>query len=139
NVRGAASPPSPPPGERVGVRGPASKAPWHFTNVAQAAGVTEPMFSFPAWFFDYDNDGWPDLFVAGYSLQTVGDITAEYLGLPYKSERARLFHNNHDGTFSDVTKEAHLDKILHGMGSNFGDLDNDGWLDFHIGTGDPEL
>jgi hypothetical protein len=115
------------------------KAPWHFSNVAAAAGVTEPLFSFPAWFFDYDNDGWPDIFVTGYFLQNVGDVAAEYLGLPHKSERARLFHNNRNGTFSDVSKEAHLDKILLGMGSNFGDLDNDGWLDFYVGTGDPEL
>src|SRR5439155_587154 len=67
------SSPSPPPGERAGlpteasakagVRGRPSKLPWHFTNVATAAGVTEPLFSFPAWFFDYDNDGWPDIFV----------------------------------------------------------------------------
>ena len=115
------------------------KGPWHFTDVAKAAGVTEPLFSFPTWFFDYDNDGWPDIFVAGYALQSVGDIAAEYLGLPDKSERARLYHNNHDGTFSDVTKAAHLDKILLAMGSNFGDLDNDGWLDFYLGTGDPDL
>ena len=115
------------------------KGQWHFTDVAKSAGVTEPLFSFPTWFFDYDNDGWPDIFVAGYALQSVGDIAAEYLGLPHKSERARLYHNNHDGTFSDVTKAAHLDKILLAMGSNFGDLDNDGWLDFYLGTGDPDL
>ncbi len=115
------------------------KGPWHFTDVAAAAGVTEPIFSFPTWFFDYDNDGWPDIFVAGYALQSVGDVAAEYLGLPHKSERAHLYHNNHDGTFSDVTKAAHLDKILLAMGSNFGDLDNDGWLDFYLGTGDPDL
>ncbi len=115
------------------------KGKWRFTNVAAAAGVTEPIMSFPTWFFDYDNDGWPDIFVAGYGLQNVGDIAAEYLGQPYKSERARLYHNNHDGTFTDVSKAAHLDKILLGMGSNFGDLDNDGWLDFYIGTGDPDF
>jgi hypothetical protein len=124
-------------GARDGSKDP--KAPWKFTNVALAAGVTEPIFSFPSWFFDYDNDGWPDLFVAGYNLQSVGDIAADYLGLPYKSERARLFHNNRDGTFTDVSKAAQLDKILLGMGSNFGDLDNDGWLDFYLGTGDPDL
>jgi len=124
-----------------GPQGPTKdpKGPWKFTNVAAAAGVTEPLFSFPTWFFDYDNDGWPDLFVAGYRLESVGDIAAEYLGLPHKSETTRLFHNNRDGTFSDVTRAAHLDKILLAMGSNFGDLDNDGWLDFYLGTGDPDL
>src|SRR5207244_8861127 len=69
----------------------------------------------------------------------VGDIAADYLGLPTKAERARLYHNNHDGTFTDVTKAAHLYKVLLGMACNFGDLDNDGYLDFYLGTGDPDL
>ncbi|HTL67371.1 MAG TPA: CRTAC1 family protein [Lacunisphaera sp.] len=116
------------------------RAPWRFTNVAESAGVTEPIKSFPSWFFDYDNDGWPDLFVCGYSIKNAGDILADYLGSgPPTSERPRLYHNNHDGTFTDVTKSAGLWKIIEGMGANFGDLDNDGWLDFYIGTGDPIL
>ena len=114
-------------------------APWHFTNVAAAAGVTEPFSSFSCWFWDYDNDGWLDLFVAGYHIQDVGDVAADYLGLPHAGERARLYHNRGDGTFEDVSKQAGLDKLLHTMGCNFGDLDNDGWLDFYVGTGDPNL
>jgi hypothetical protein len=116
-----------------------ARSAWQFTDVGEAAGVTSQVASFPTWFFDYDNDGWPDIFVAGYYIKSVGDIAAEYLGLPNSGERARLYHNNRDGTFTDVSKEAHLDKILHGMGSNYGDLDNDGFLDFYIGTGDPDL
>ncbi len=113
---------------------------WHFTDVAAAAGVTEPNRSFPAWFWDYDNDGWPDIFVCGYAIHDAGDILADYLGMgPPQAERPRLYHNNHDGTFTDVTKQVGLWKILEGMGSNFGDLDNDGWLDFYVGTGDPIL
>ncbi len=115
------------------------RARWHFTDVASTAGVTEPLKSFPAWFFDYDNDGWLDLFVSGYSIQDAGDIAADYLGIPTKAEYPRLYHNNHDGTFTDVTKSAGLWKILEAMGANFGDLDNDGWLDFYVGTGDPYL
>jgi hypothetical protein len=116
------------------------KARWHFTNVAAPAGVTEPMRSFPCRFWDYDNDGWPDIFVCGYRVQDAGDTLADYLGVgPPEAERPRLYHNNHDGTFSDVTKQVGLWKILEGMGANFGDLDNDGWLDFYIGTGDPNL
>jgi hypothetical protein len=124
--------------------GPAStnangKVVWKFTDVAKEAGVTEPLFSFPCWFFDYDNDGWDDLFVSGYHIKDVGDICADYLGLPTDAERARLYHNNHDGTFKDVTKEMGLYHVLHAMGSNFGDLDNDGFLDFYLGTGDPDF
>jgi hypothetical protein len=117
----------------------AGKVVWKFTDVARQAGVTEPLFSFPCWFFDYDNDGWDDLFVCGYHLQDVGDVCADYLGLPNNAERPRLYHNNRDGTFTDVTRQTGLYHVLHGMGANFGDLDNDGFLDFYIGTGDPDL
>jgi len=115
------------------------KGAWKFTDVAAQAGVTEPRYSFPTWFFDYDNDGWLDIFVCGFGIKDVGDIAADYLGLPTKAERARLYHNNQDGTFTDVTKEARLYRILLGMACNFGDLDNDGYLDFYLGTGDPDL
>jgi hypothetical protein len=115
------------------------KVVWKFTDVATRAGVTEPLYSFPCWFFDYDNDGWDDIFVCGYHIKDVGDICADYLGLPTDAERPRLYHNNHDGTFKDVTREAGLWHVLQAMGCNFGDLDNDGFLDFYLGTGDPNL
>jgi hypothetical protein len=116
-----------------------ARAPWRFTDVAEAAGVTEPPTTFTCWFFDYDNDGWPDILVNGYGIQDVGDIAADYLGLPYAGQRAKLYRNNRDGTFTDATKECGLDKLLLTMGANFGDLDNDGWLDFYVGTGNPDL
>jgi len=113
---------------------------WHFTNTAVDAGVTAQERSFSCAFFDYDNDGWSDLLVTGYRIRDAGDILVDYLGSPPAgAERARLFRNNHDGTFANVTAAAGLDRILHGMGLNFGDLDNDGWLDFYVGTGDPAL
>jgi len=115
------------------------KVVWGFTDVASRAGVTEPLYSFPCWFFDYDNDGWDDIFVCGYHIKDVGDVCADYLGLPNDGERPRLYHNNHDGTFKDVTRETGLWHVLHAMGANFGDLDNDGFLDFYLGTGDPNL
>ncbi len=120
--------------------GNSPEVPWRFTDVAAAAGVTGQARSFSCWFFDYDNDGWSDILVTGYRIQDAGDILADYLGSPpARAERARLFRNNHDGTFADVTARVGLDKILHAMGANFGDLDNDGWLDFYVGTGDPAL
>ncbi len=117
----------------------AGKVVWKFTDVASRAGVTEPIYSFPCWFFDYDNDGWDDLFVCGYHIKDVGEVCADYLGLPNEAERPRLYHNNHDGTFKDVTRETGLYRVLHAMGANFGDLDNDGFVDFYLGTGDPDL
>jgi hypothetical protein len=115
-------------------------APWKFTDISHQAGVDTQYSSFSCFFFDYDNDGWPDLYVGGYgSITNVGDIANDYLGLPTPAEKARLYHNNHNGTFTDVTKQVHLDKVIEGMGLNYGDLDNDGWLDFYAGTGNLEL
>ncbi len=112
---------------------------WKFTDVAYEAGIGGPPESFTCWFFDYDNDGWPDILVTGYLIQDVGDIAADYLGLPYAGQRTKLYRNNGDGTFSDVSKECGLDKLLLSMGASFGDLDNDGWLDCYFGTGNPDL
>lgn len=110
-----------------------------FTDVTDAAGVRQPLHSFATWFFDYDNDGWLDLLVTGYYTETLNDIPAFHLGLPNKAETPRLYHNNGDGTFRDVTKEVALDRVILAMGAGFGDLDNDGWLDCYFGTGAPEF
>ena len=109
---------------------------WKFTDVTTQAGVAEPLQSFGTWFFDYDNDGWPDLFVTGFYVDTLNDIGAFEIGLPNKAETPRLYHNNHDGTFTNVAHQAGLDRAILPMGANFGDLDNDGWLDVYLGTGD---
>ncbi len=114
--------------------GPDSSGQWRFSDTAAKARVDNRILSFATFFFDYDNDGGQDLFLSGYSLPNgVGDIAAEYLGLPNKGEKPRLYHNNLDGTFSNVTVEAGLHRICHTMGHNYGDLDNDGWLDFYCG------
>jgi hypothetical protein len=110
---------------------------WQFTDVTQIAGVAEPVESFPTFFFDYDNDGWLDIFVAGYWMDTYNDVAAFEMHKPYKAETPRLYHSNHDGTFTDVTKAANLGRAILAMGAGFGDLDNDGWLDIYLGTGEP--
>src|SRR6185369_11776376 len=69
----------------------------------------------------------------------VGDVAADYLGMETKGAKSHLFHNNGDGTFSDVSVATKLSRVIHGMGANYGDLDNDGWLDFYVGTGDPNF
>ncbi len=110
-----------------------------FTECAEKAGITGPKFSFGSFFFDYNQDGWPDLFVCGYKADNVGDIAAEYVGKPSSVEKPRLYRNNKNGTFTDVTAEMHLQRSITGMGLNFGDMDNDGYPDFYIGTGNPDL
>jgi hypothetical protein len=110
---------------------------WKFTDVTAQARVAGPAHSFATWFFDYDNDGWPDLFVAGYAIQSMQDVGAFEVGHASAAEQPRLYRNNHDGTFTDVTHAAHLDRAILTMGANFGDLDNDGWLDIYLGNGEP--
>ncbi|MCC7373038.1 MAG: CRTAC1 family protein [Verrucomicrobiales bacterium] len=115
------------------------KVVWRFRDAAVAAGISETVYSFPTWFFDYDNDGFEDIFVSGYLIQDVGDVAADYLGLRHKAARPRLYRNLGNGTFTNMTAAVHLDRVCHTMGCNFGDLDNDGWLDFYLGTGDPDF
>jgi hypothetical protein len=134
-------------------RGGTSPDNWHFEERAAAAGVELPLASFPAMFMDYDQDGFDDLLVLSYDMRSSTSlhdaVAREYLGLPVKIdvngakadvESSRLFRNKGDGTFEDVTKRVGLDgKVIYAMGTNFGDLDNDGWLDVYVGTGNPDL
>jgi hypothetical protein len=112
---------------------------WHFSNQATKLKVDGPAHSFPSWFFDFDNDGWQDIFSCGYGVNDVGTVAADYLGLKHGAARSRLYRNLGDGTFEDVSREAGLYRLLLGMAGNYGDLDNDGFLDFYIGTGTPQL
>jgi len=109
-----------------------------FTEVGRQAGVQAPMFSFATWFFDYDNDGWPDLFVDSY-LMVPEETVKTYLGMPHNGETLKLYRNKHDGTFEDVTEQVGLDKVYMPMGANFGDVDNDGFLDVYLGSGNPNF
>src|SRR5450432_2181177 len=114
-----------------------------FTDATREAGLDKDLDStFPTWFWDYDNDGWPDIFVCGYDYHSaLASIAAsEALGRPMEKHSSMyLYRNNHDGTFTNVAKSAGLDRPLFAMGSNFGDVDNDGWLDMYLGTGNPDF
>ena len=114
-----------------------------FEEIGEGAGVQEPMDSFPTWFFDYDQDGWLDLFVGDYATDFVGawvtPTVADNLGQPVDGGTTRLYRNRGDGTFDDVSAEVGLDRPLLAMGANFGDIDQDGWPDLYIGTGAPDF
>ncbi|HUN62096.1 MAG TPA: CRTAC1 family protein [Candidatus Sulfotelmatobacter sp.] len=74
-------------------------------------------------FIDYDNDGWPDIFIVNGT---------NWPGQPSKHSTPKLYHNNHDGTFTDVTHKAGLDIEIMGMGVAVGDYDNDGYDDLFV-------
>jgi hypothetical protein len=109
---------------------------WIFTDVTTQAGLGGNRHTFPTWFFDYDNDGWLDIFAGGYSTASMEDIGSFELNKPNHGSVSHLFHNNHDGTFTEVPHAAGLDRAITTMAANFGDLDNDGWLDVYLGLGE---
>jgi len=74
-------------------------------------------------FIDYDNDGWPDIFLVNGT---------DWPGRSSKHSTPKLYHNNHDGTFTDVTHKAGLDIELFGLGVAVGDYDNDGFDDLFV-------
>jgi hypothetical protein len=74
-------------------------------------------------FIDYDNDGWPDIFLVN---------AMDWPGHLQKHTTPKLYHNNHDGTFTDVTHKAGLDVEMYGMGVAVGDYDNDGFDDLFV-------
>ncbi|HMB68252.1 MAG TPA: CRTAC1 family protein [bacterium] len=107
-----------------------------FTDVAGAMGVAEPLYSFPAWFWDYDNDGRLDLFVASYRGTPSASVRS-YLRGDHRGEDA-LFRNE-PGGFRNLAREAGLTRLTLTMGANFADADGDGWLDLYMGTGTPRF
>ena len=107
-----------------------------FSDVAAELDIAEPIDSFATWFWDYDNDGWLDIFVAGYG-EDIGDVAADRMGLENDGPRPRLYRNMEGDGFEDVTREVGLWHVHLAMGANFGDLDNDGYPDFYLGTGSP--
>jgi hypothetical protein len=109
---------------------------WIFTDMTKQAGLGERRDTFPTWFFDYDNDGWLDIFAGGYSTSSMEDVGLFELNKPHHASVSHLFRNNHDGTFTDVPRAGGLNRAITTMAANFGDLDNDGWLDVYLGLGE---
>jgi hypothetical protein len=107
-----------------------------FADVAPQLDVTHPEGrSFASWFFDYDNDGDLDIFVVNYSVK-VSLVSASYFGMEVPEGQAHLYRND-GGTFTEVSRQMGLTRPTLPMGANFGELDNDGFLDFYLTTGNP--
>ena len=84
-----------------------------------------------------DNDGKLDLFVCGYFARLNDVVVRLPRASRPRAERPRLYHNLGDGRFEDVTAATGLDRVMLPMGTNFADIDNDGFLDMYLGTGIP--
>jgi hypothetical protein len=111
-----------------------------FTDVAPTLGVSGPEISFTSWFWDFNNDGALDLFVSSYT-GGVSAVAASYaygLVIP-GAERLCLYRGDGKGGFKEEAADRGLRRIPLVMGANFGDLDNDGYPDFYVGTGDPRF
>ena len=119
-------------------RGKASGKPWpsQLTNIAKQAGLSHPTVygaetnvqylaetsSGGVALFDYDGDGWLDIFIVGGT---------RFEGAPAEATN-RLYRNNHNGTFTDVTDKAGLRRTGWGQGVSVGDYNNDGHLDLFV-------
>jgi len=106
-----------------------------FRDVASEMGVTGPRHGFSCWFWDYDNDGRLDLYVNDYT-SSLAQYVAAFLKVPPTEPSPPCLYRNVDaGGFRDVTSEVGLDRVMMPMGSNFADIDNDGFLDVYLGCG----
>jgi hypothetical protein len=106
-----------------------------------SAGVEKPLASFPTWIFDYNNDGLEDIFVSGYGYGKLTSAGLMLAGINKKGhpQRPYLYKNNGNGSFTDVSLQLGLNEPITTMGCNYGDLNNDGFLDFYLATGEPNL
>ncbi|MCU0709735.1 MAG: VCBS repeat-containing protein, partial [Pirellula sp.] len=109
-----------------------------FKNVTAAMGLSGPVLAFSCWTWDYDNDGWQDLYASSY-VRSVDACALGLQGSPHGEAKSCLFRNEQGRRFQDVATEVGLDGVYIAMSSNYADFDNDGWLDFYLGTGDPAL
>ena len=111
-----------------------------FTDVAAESGVTGPSDSFASWFFDFDNDGDLDLYSPTYRgvVDGVAIVAASYFGAAVPWELPRMYEADGRGGFKDIARNLGLYRFHQPMGANFGDIDNDGYLDFYLGTGYPD-
>lgn len=114
----------------------------YFKDITESAGVNKPLAAFPAWFFDYNQDGFEDIYVATFDSTAYkdqsGQFAASILGSAVTCEPNALYENQGDGTFMNVTEDQLGSHAISTMGCNYGDLTNSGFPDFYLGTGAPD-
>jgi enediyne biosynthesis protein E4 len=119
-----------------------------FRDATVDSGTDDPRWSTGAAFFDFDRDGWLDLMVGNYADFSVTDspkcyavtTVPDYCGpRAFRTVGNRLFHNNHDGTFTNVTSSSGVaTEFGHALGIVTADFNDDGWIDIYVANdGDP--
>ncbi len=118
----------------------------HFKDLSVSSGISKDnmLRTFTTWMWDYNNDGWEDILVTGYHYDdfytgSAVQMAREALGKEKNSNPILLYKNNGNGTFTNESESARLSQPVFAMGGNFGDIDNDGFLDMYFGTGDPDF
>ena len=114
-----------------------------FETKTNGSNTGNPLMSFPTWIWDFNNDGNLDIFVGAFGASKKENKAAElavknFAGKETGSE-PKVLLNQSGFKFSDESKEMGLDEGLFVMGSNYGDLNNDGFDDFYLGTGEPNM
>lgn len=111
----------------------------NFLQVVPEVNVGAPAESFPCWSFDFDNNGFEDIFVTSYS--NTGSLPTHWMlshmGKANPDLFPKLYRNSGNMQFEEVGVQMGLTEIVDAMGCNFGDINTDGFLDFYLGTGNP--
>lgn len=113
-----------------------------FRDIAAAAGVTTPQDAQAAWFWDADGDGSQDLLVSssratGLPAPDIWYWYADRLGLPHAAEPLALYLGDGAGRFRDAGPAWEVARVTLSLGGGYGDVDNDGHLDFYLTAGYP--
>jgi len=106
-----------------------------FTEVTKEAGIDALVFGSPAFWWDYDNDGWLDIGQFSWSNHEDVIYTWEHGEGPPDGHPMCVYHNNRDGTFTEVGRELGLSGCFGTMSGNVADLNNDGYVDIVFGNG----
>jgi tetratricopeptide (TPR) repeat protein len=110
-----------------------------FTEVTKEAGIDALVFGSPAFWWDYDNDGWLDIGQFSWSNHEDVIYTWEHGEGPPDGHPMCVYHNNRDGTFTEVGRELGLSGCFGTMSGNVADLNNDGYVDIVFGNGSPKM